>query len=92
MIKKTWTWLRYGNLKKETESLLIVTQNNVIKTKYVKAKIDKTQQNVNHFVIKTVNKIMIECSKLEQKEFKTRHYWVGKVIHWEVCKRLKFDH
>ena len=22
----------------------------------------------------------------------TRHDWVGKVIHWEMCKRLKFDH
>ena len=33
-----------------------------------------------------------ECSKLVQKEYKTRHDWVGKVIHWELCKKLKFDH
>ena len=25
------------------------------------------------------------------KEIKTRHDGVGKVIHWELCKRLKFD-
>ena len=31
-------------------------------------------------------------SKLSQEEYKTRHDWVGKVIHWELCKRLKFDH
>ena len=37
----TWIWLRKGNLKRETESLL----NNTIKTNYIKAKIDKTQQN-----------------------------------------------
>ena len=24
--------------------------------------------------------------------YKTRHYWVGKVIHWEMCKKFKFDH
>ena len=24
-------------------------------------------------------------------EYKTRHYWVGKVIHWEKCKKFKFD-
>ena len=24
-------------------------------------------------------------------KFKTRHDWVGKVIHWELCKRLKGD-
>ena len=31
------------NLKKETESHLITAQNNVIRTDYIKAKIDKTQ-------------------------------------------------
>ena len=30
--EKTWTWQRKGTLKKETESLLIATQNNVIRT------------------------------------------------------------
>ena len=25
-------------------------------------------------------------------KYKTRHDWVGKVIHWEFCKRLKFDY
>ena len=32
-----------------------------------------------------------ECSKLAQKEYKTRYNWVGKVIHWKLCKKLKFD-
>ena len=27
-----------------------------------------------------------------QKEYKTRHDWVDKVIHWELCKKLKFNH
>ena len=31
-------------------------------------------------------------SKLGQKEYNTRHDWVGKGIHWELCKRLKLDH
>ena len=34
-----------GNFKGETESLLIAAQNNAIMTYYVKAKIDKMQQN-----------------------------------------------
>ena len=29
--KKTWTWLRKGNLKRETESLLIAAQNNALR-------------------------------------------------------------
>ena len=40
----------------------------------------------------TINHIISECSKLAQKEYKTRHDWVSKVIHWEMCKKLKFDH
>ncbi len=44
-LQKTWTWLRKGNLKRETESLLIAAQDNVIRTNHMKARIDKTQQN-----------------------------------------------
>ena len=33
-----------------------------------------------------------ECSKLAQKEYKTRHDWMGKVIHREMCKKFKFGH
>ena len=39
-----------------------------------------------------INHIVNECNKLAQKEYQTRHDWVGKVIHWEMCKKLKFDH
>ena len=40
----------------------------------------------------TINHIINECSKLAQKENKTRHGWVGKVIHWEMYKTFKFDY
>ena len=39
--EKTWTRLRKGNLKRETESLLIAAQNNAIRTNHIKARIDK---------------------------------------------------
>ena len=40
----------------------------------------------------TINHIISECSKLAQREYKARHDWVGKVIHWEMCKKFKFYH
>ena len=43
--EKEWTWLRKGNLKRETEYFLIAAQNNAIRTNDIKARIDKTQQN-----------------------------------------------
>ena len=42
---KTWTWLRKGNFKRETESLPIAAHNNTIRTNQIKVRIDKTQQN-----------------------------------------------
>ena len=85
---KTQIWLRKGNLKRETESLLIAAQNNAIRTNFGKAKIDKTQQNSRCRLRgdrdKAIKHIISECIKLAQKEYKTRRDWVGKVIHWEM--------
>ena len=94
--EKTWTWLRKGNLKRETVSLQIAAQDNAIRTNYIKARIDKTQQNSKCRLCgdrdETINHIISECSKLAQKEYKARHDWVGKVIHWEMCRKFQFDH
>ena len=94
--QKTWTWLRKVILKRETESLQIAAQDNAIRTNHIKARIDKTQQNSKCRVCgvrdETINHIISECSKLAQNEYKARHDWVGKVIHWEMYKKLKFYH
>ena len=37
--EKSWTWLQKGNLKWDTEALLIAAQNNAIKTSYVERKL-----------------------------------------------------
>ena len=43
--EKSWTWLKKGILKSENESLLIPSQNNTIRTIYIKANIDNMHQN-----------------------------------------------
>ena len=91
--EKTWTWLRKGNLKRETESLPIAAQNNAIRTNHIKVRIDKTQQNSKcRLWDETINHIISECSKLTPKEYKIRHDLVGRVIHWELFKKFKFDY
>ena len=93
--QKTWTWLRKGNLKRKTESLLITAQDNAIRTNHIKARIDKTQQNSKCRLCgdrdETINHIISECSKLVPREYKVRHDWVGKVIHWEMWRKFQFD-
>ena len=74
----------------------MAAQNNVIRTNHIKAKIDKTQQNSKCRLYsdrdETINHILSECSKLAQKEYEARHHWASKVIHWEMCKKFKFNH
>ena len=100
---KTWIiiiiiiiWLRKGNFKRETESLLIAAQDSAIRTNHIKARINKTQQNSKcrlcGYRDETINHMISECSKLAQREYKARHDWVGKVIHREISKKFKFDH
>ena len=83
--KKTWTWLRKENLNRETESLLIAAQNNVIRTNHIKYRLCGDRDE-------TINHMISECNKLAQKEYKTRHDWVDMVIAWELGNKLKFDH
>ena len=68
--EKTWTWLQKGNMKRETEYLLKVAQNNITRTNYIKAKIDLCNgtESVGYAetVISTVNHIISESKKLAQ--------------------------
>ena len=93
--KQHLTWQNMDMAKRETKSLLMAAQNRTTRTNHIKARIDKTQQNSKCRLCgdrdETINHIS-ECSKLAKKEYKGRHDWVGKVIHWEMCKKFKFDH
>ena len=77
-LEKTWTALKNKNLKRETESILRVTYNNA---NYVRPKVDKTQQNCRCRLCgendETINPNISKCRILVQREYKTRHKWVG---------------
>ena len=51
--------------------------------------IDIPQQNNKGFLCgerdEIIDHIIRECSKLAQKEYKTRQDWLQRVIHWELC-------
>ena len=53
------------------------SKNNTIRTNYIKAKTDKIQQNSRCRQCgdrdKTINHIISECSKLVQREYKTKY-------------------
>ena len=72
-------WLQNGDLKRETESLIVAAQNQSTRTNLVKAKIDKSQGDFLCRVCrKVVYHIVSGCSKLVQKEYKKRPGNLGK--------------
>ena len=38
----SWEWLKQQDLKKEAKSLIIATQDQAVRTKYIKHRVDKT--------------------------------------------------
>ena len=84
-----WQWLRNWSLKCETESLIFAAQEQAIRTNVIKGKIDKSQEQTKCRMCskadETINHIVSECAKLAQREYKRRHDWVGRRIHWGTC-------
>ena len=66
-----WAWLQNGDMKRETESLVVAAQNQGIRTNLVKAKIDKCQGDslctVCRKVDENIDHIVSDGSKLVQK-------------------------
>ena len=88
-------WLQNGDLKRETESLIVAAQNQSIRTNLVRAKIDKSQGDslcrVCRKVYQSIDHIVNHCSKLAQKEYKKRHDNTGKIVHWTLARKSNFE-
>ena len=69
-----WPWLQNGDLKRETESLVVAAQYQSIGTNLVKAEIDKRQGDSLCRVCRKVD----EGTDLAQKEYRRRHDNLGK--------------
>ena len=95
--EQSWAWLQNGDLKRETESLLVVAQNQSIRSNLVKAKIDKSQKGTLCRVCKkadeSIDHVVNDCSKLAQKKYKSmiRHDNLGKIVHWNLARKCNFE-
>ena len=87
---ESWRWLREGELKKETEGLIMAAQTQSLRTNVVKAKIDKSNSDATCRVCKQseerVDHVASGCSKYAHKEYKRRHDCVACELHWDLCR------
>ena len=92
---ETWTWLKEGKLKRETESLIIAVQDRAIRTNYVTATIDRSQEDPKCRMCKqnneTISHIVSGYPKLAQKEYKKRHDNVARAVHWDLPEKYGFE-
>ena len=83
--EQSWVWLQNGDLKRETESLIVAAQNQSIRTNLVKANIGKSQKDTLFRLCKNADESIDHAvsgySKLAQKEYKRRHDNSGKIVH-----------
>ena len=84
--KESWTWLQRGELKKETEGMIMAAQSQSLKTNAIKARIDKSREDAKCRMCnekeETIHHIVSGCSNLAQKEYKRRHDCVARALHW----------
>ena len=92
---QSWAWLQNGDLKRETESLIVAAQNQSIRTNLVKAKFDKSHGDslcrVCRKVDESIDHTVSGCIKLAQKEYKRRHDDLGKIVHWKLARKCNFE-
>ena len=73
-------------LLRKMKIFFIQPNTKVIRTNYFKAKIDNTKKNCQRMLCgdwdEIVNHIISEYSKLVQKEYKSRHDWLEKIVDW----------
>ena len=69
---------------------MFTAQEQIIRTNVIKGKIDKSQEQAKFRMFgrasETINHIVSESLKLTQREYKRRHDWVGRRIHWDICR------
>ena len=80
----TWSWLKNGELKKETEGFLIAAQDQALRTNAIKAKIDKVTEDSKCRLCKekdeTIDYLISSCSKIAQTDYKERHNKVASML------------
>ena len=82
-------------MKKETEGLIIATQEHSLRTNTIKYNIDKTSETSLRRMCgdttETVGHIASGCKKLAQNEYRKRHDKVALRVHWEICRKHGID-
>ena len=93
---ESWTLLKKGYLKKETEGMMMAAQDQAIRTRWVQKNIDKMDITESCRVCgdkeEFISHIVSECKQLAQKEYKVSRYdKFASILHRDICKKNGFE-
>ena len=85
-----WQWLKRGELKRETESLLCQLKNRLCElmpsnTQFIRQAILHYEDSV--MKRQSITHIVSACSILAKSQYRKRHDKVGTYVHWLLCKK-----
>ena len=93
--EKRWLWLKNSDLKAETEVLICAAQEQALRTNYIKFNIDKTVESPICRMCgekgESVRHLTSGCKKLAQREYKSRHDNVTRIVHWTLCRKYGLE-
>jgi len=91
-LDRSWQWLKAGYLTKSTEGFIMAAQEQALRTKGIKASIDKVEGENGLCRLcgkaqESVQHIVSSCGELAKKQYLIRHDKMGSRIHWELCRK-----
>jgi hypothetical protein len=92
---KSYRWLKFGDIKGETESVIMAAQDRAINTNYFKKKFLKQEIESRCRMCKeyeeTIDHLLSGCPSLEKNEYIVRHDKVCTHLHYSICKKLGIE-
>ena len=94
-IEQSYRWLKYGDIKGETESTIVPAQDQAISTNYFKNKIlkedteSKCRLCIQHE--ETIDHLTLGCPILAKNEYLMRHDKVCTHLLYSMCKDLSTE-
>ena len=90
---RSWQWLRGGYLAKSTEAYLFAAQEQALRTRFKRNRIEHEDVDplcrVCRKQVESVAHLASACGGLAQKEYKRRHDRMGLRVYWELCRRYE---
>jgi hypothetical protein len=93
--EQSYQWLKFGNIKGETESTVVAAQDQALSANYFKNKILKDEVDSKCRLCKqhkeTIDHLTSGCPILAKNEYLMRHYKVGAHLHYSTYKALGIE-